>query len=247
MEDSLYKKRGGRKNKRKAKPAVTHLHTLRQYDDDDEEEEEVRVVPKAPESKPKEARFVSSQARHKLFAKEERKDKAERKRAKLGKRPAEVNAAKAVKRRKVSEAASVEEGRAKSFTPEGEGYDYEVLCGFEPRLKTVMVQSKNSVEGGYAFTLDWKNKMTRYYLNKAILHHDYGLEYYELPEDEGLVPTVPSRREYIHWIHDLFENSEANGEPLKPLKGLDVGVGASVIYPIIGAKEYSWTFTGSDI
>jgi len=31
------------------------------------------------------------------------------------------------------------------------------------------------------------------------------------------------------------------------IKCLDIGVGANCIYPIIGAKEYGWSFVGSDI
>lgn len=101
--------------------------------------------------------------------------------------------------------------------------------------------------------------MTRYYLNKAILHHDYNLKYYELPENEGLIPAVPSRRHYIQWICDLFIKHEGlivtKAEPesiskhttSKVLHGVDIGVGASVIYPLIGVKEYGWKFLGSDI
>jgi 23S rRNA (adenine1618-N6)-methyltransferase len=81
-------------------------------------------------------------------------------------------------------------------------------------------------------------------LNRAILLHDYNLAYYSLPLDEGLVPTVPSRREYIHWIYDLFKKFEGRTDKLH---GLDIGVGASAIYPVIGVKEYGWSFVGSDV
>ncbi len=84
-------------------------------------------------------------------------------------------------------------------------------------------------------------------LNKAILKHDYGIAYWDFPK-ENLCPPVPGSAEYIHHIADLI--SECNGGRIprgNRVIGLDIGIGASCIYPIIGVVEYGWQFIGSDI
>lgn len=290
MEDTMYKKRGGRKGKKRnknknnekqgdkprirkrdKKKAVTHIDTLHDYDEESDDNKKMTVEhtqPQEPEEAKEGGKFLSEDKRKQLFGKDtwvnkkdlkDKKDFKDKKQQNKGKfnppnrrrKAAPVNAVGVgVKQRKTSDAShtSYDKPVHKSFTPEGEDYDYEELAKYEPRLREVMVENKNpSEDNPHKYTLNWQNKLARYYLNKAILHYDYKLEYFDLPEDEGLVPTVPSRREYIHWIHDLFEEFEPKDNPNKALKGLDIGVGASVIYPIIGVKEYNWHFTGSDV
>jgi 23S rRNA (adenine1618-N6)-methyltransferase len=88
-------------------------------------------------------------------------------------------------------------------------------------------------------------------LNKALLKHYYGIENWDIPKDY-LCPPVPGRADYIHHVADLLSRSNINkkrGEiPIgSGVKCLDIGVGANCIYPIIGNKEYGWSFTGTDI
>ena len=264
---------GAKKWGKKSTISVTHVDTLNEFDDEDVVEhkpqkiEKYQPPPKPVYEEPKESKFISKEVRDKLFGKDiwvnKNKDKRENrnqnkrkdgnnflKNSKLRRTPVPVSAVNAISHRKASSASntSAEKPAIKSFTPEGEEYDYEALCEFEPRLRSVMIENKNQDEiSKHKYTLNWQNKMTRYYLNKAILHYDYKLEYFELPEDEGLVPTVPSRREYIHWIRDLISESECSDGEVQSLSGIDVGVGASAIYPLIGVKEYGWKFTGTDI
>lgn len=84
-------------------------------------------------------------------------------------------------------------------------------------------------------------------LNQALLHHYYGIAHWDFPE-ENLCPPIPGRAEYIHHIADLLGESNANSIPKgAKITCLDIGVGASCIYPIIGVVEYGWRFVGSDI
>lgn len=47
---------------------------------------------------------------------------------------------------------------------------------------------------------------------------------------------------------DLLAKDNQNSIPTgKQIRVLDIGVGANVIYPIIGCAEYGWSFVGSDI
>lgn len=83
-------------------------------------------------------------------------------------------------------------------------------------------------------------------LNKALLKHYYDIDRYDLPSGY-LCPPVPGRADYMHHIADLLGSCNSGTVPVGPkVKCLDVGVGANCIYPIIGNKEYGWSFVGSD-
>ena len=79
-------------------------------------------------------------------------------------------------------------------------------------------------------------------LDKSLLIANYGITYWELPP-ESLCPPIPGRADYIHYISDLI----GVGKKKKGVKCLDIGVGSSCIYPIIGCTQYGWEFVGSDI
>jgi len=84
-------------------------------------------------------------------------------------------------------------------------------------------------------------------LNTAILKTHYKLDFWEIPKD-FLCPPIPSRADYIHYIADLLAETHKGEVPTgKKITCLDVGIGASCIYPIVGNYEYNWSFIGSDI
>ena len=81
-------------------------------------------------------------------------------------------------------------------------------------------------------------------LNRALLRACYGITW-DLPEG-FLCPPIPGRADYIHHIADLL--AEGGAIPRGgAVRVLDIGVGASCIYPILGHHEYGWRFLGSDI
>jgi 23S rRNA (adenine1618-N6)-methyltransferase len=52
----------------------------------------------------------------------------------------------------------------------------------------------------------------------------------------------------LHLIADLLAENNLGKIPKgDQITCLDIGVGASCIYPIIGVTEYGWKFIGSDI
>jgi len=84
-------------------------------------------------------------------------------------------------------------------------------------------------------------------LNKALLQFHYGIVGWDIPENY-LCPPIPGRADYIHHIADFLCSNNYGKIPTgSGIKCLDIGVGASCIYPIIGNKEYGWSFIGSDI
>lgn len=84
-------------------------------------------------------------------------------------------------------------------------------------------------------------------LNKALLLHHYDIEYWEFPSGY-LCPPIPGRADYIHHMADVLSEGHDGLIPEGPeIRCLDIGVGASCVYPIIGLSEYGWTFICSDI
>ncbi|KAF8561297.1 hypothetical protein P879_05593 [Paragonimus westermani] len=91
-------------------------------------------------------------------------------------------------------------------------------------------------------SLDFKVPSHLAALSKALLLNDFGLDL-EFPLDR-LVPTVPLRLNYILWLEDIIQSFHPPGTPVTVL---DVGVGASCIYPLLGAKKNGWRFVGTEI
>ena len=113
-------------------------------------------------------------------------------------------------------------------------YDLKALGESFPPLKAFILINKYGDE-----SIDFANASAVKALNQAILKHFYHVEW-DLPS-EFLCPPIPGRADYIHAAADLI------GVNTKNARVLDVGVGANLVYPIIGTKEYGWEFVGSDI
>lgn len=123
-----------------------------------------------------------------------------------------------------------------------ERYDLEALLLAVPELEEYIAPSKSGED-----SVDFANPLAVKFLNKALLSHYYGIKNWDFPED-NLVPPIPGRADYLHYIADLLSQSNFGTVPTgNKIKVLDVGVGANCIYPILGVVEYDWNFVGSDI
>lgn len=123
-----------------------------------------------------------------------------------------------------------------------ERYDLEALKKVNSELEKHVKRNKFGVK-----SLDFSNPIAVKLLNKALLNHYYGIKYWEF-SDDNLCPPIPGRADYIHHIADLLSRSNRKQIPLDDkVTCLDIGVGASCIYPIIGVTEYNWNFIGADI
>ena len=123
-----------------------------------------------------------------------------------------------------------------------ERYDLEALKVAVPELADHITINKYDAE-----SVDFANPVAVKLLNKALLNHYYGIKNWEFPA-ENLVPPIPGRADYLHYMADLLGQSNFGDLPEgDTIKVLDIGVGASCIYPIIGVTEYGWNFIGSDI
>jgi 23S rRNA (adenine1618-N6)-methyltransferase len=85
-------------------------------------------------------------------------------------------------------------------------------------------------------------------LNAAMLAVDYGILRWTVPPGH-LIPPVANRANYVHWIQDLLRASRPDGVEIAgpTVLGLDVGVGANCVYPLIGAATHGWRFVGCDV
>jgi 23S rRNA (adenine1618-N6)-methyltransferase len=113
-------------------------------------------------------------------------------------------------------------------------YDLKALGKISPELIPYVIKNQYGDE-----SIDFSDKDAVKALNRAILADSYQIKFWDIP-DEFLCPPIPGRADYIHSAADLFSDK-------KNLHVLDIGTGANCIYPLIGFREYEWTFVGSDI
>ncbi|EPE28494.1 S-adenosyl-L-methionine-dependent methyltransferase [Glarea lozoyensis ATCC 20868] len=98
--------------------------------------------------------------------------------------------------------------------------------------------------------LDFSNPESVQQLTKALLKRDFGFKL-SLPPDR-LCPPVPNRLNYLLWIQELLsttgENYGDEFDPEREVLGLDVGTGASCIYPLLACSKLGkWRFAGTDV
>lgn len=123
-----------------------------------------------------------------------------------------------------------------------EQYDLEALIKAFPELKKSISPNKYGVD-----SIDFSNPRAVKLLNKALLQHYYKIQNWEF-SDDNLCPPIPGRADYIHYLADLLKNSpQTNINKNQQIIGVDIGTGASCIYPIIGVVEYDWQFIATDI
>ena len=100
-----------------------------------------------------------------------------------------------------------------------ERVDFASLSASHPPLKDHLIWKNKD----YA-TLDFKNREVQRELTRALLHRDFNLEVH-LPKDK-LIPTVPQKLNYIHWIEDLLAVNNDNVIPKGDnVRGIDTGRG----------------------
>lgn len=121
-------------------------------------------------------------------------------------------------------------------------YDFKQLIASTPELAPFVKLNKYKDE-----SIDFSDAKAVKLLNSALLKQFYGISYWDIPEGY-LCPPIPGRADYIHHIAELLGTYKKDKIPQGAnIKCLDVGVGANCVYPIIGNKEYGWSFIGSDI
>lgn len=115
-------------------------------------------------------------------------------------------------------------------------YNFQELIVKVPELKQFIVKNREGID-----TILFADPKAVYYLNKALLLHFYNLNFWDIP-NQNLVPPIPGRADYIHYLADLLKVDNSCKTSI-----LDIGTGASLVYPLIGSSVYHWNFVATDI
>jgi len=116
-------------------------------------------------------------------------------------------------------------------------YNFKELAASNPKLIPYVSISPQKV-----MTIDFADNEAVLQLNRAILMSQYGLTDWSIPKGY-LCPPIPGRADYIHHLADFLKDNSVKSKA----KGLDIGVGANCIYPILGSRIYNWKMVGADI
>ena len=113
------------------------------------------------------------------------------------------------------------------------GYDFKVLKEKYPKIGEFVIEKFDKE------TIDFSDPVAVKEFNKALLSVYYNINFWEF-SDENLCPPIPGRVDYIHHLADLIGEEEN-------VTVLDIGTGASCIYPLLGSAVYNWNFVATDI
>lgn len=120
-------------------------------------------------------------------------------------------------------------------------YDFKLLIAVCPELANYVKVNAYDTE-----SIDFANPKAVKWLNKSLLKQYYKVDYWDIPSGY-LCPPIPGRADYIHNIADLLGGCNKGIIPKgDKIHCLDIGTGASCIFPIIGKAEYNWNFVGSE-
>ncbi len=124
-----------------------------------------------------------------------------------------------------------------------QGYNFKALVKAEPTLAKFIIKNKFNDQD----TINFSDALALKTLNLALLKCHYQIRFWDIP-DGFLCPAIPGRVDYLHHLKDLLAQTPKQFLPQdSSINVLDIGTGASCIYPILGQKEYNWQFVASDI
>ncbi|MFT7901252.1 23S rRNA (adenine(1618)-N(6))-methyltransferase RlmF [Tenacibaculum ascidiaceicola] len=114
-----------------------------------------------------------------------------------------------------------------------QGYDFTLLVEKYPKLSEFIIEKFEKE------TIDFSDPIAVKEFNKALLVAHYDIKHWNF-SDENLCPPIPGRVDYVHHLADLVAGEEN-------VTVLDIGTGASCIYPLLGIAVYDWNFVATDI
>ncbi|NQY86230.1 MAG: 23S rRNA (adenine(1618)-N(6))-methyltransferase RlmF [Colwellia sp.] len=120
------------------------------------------------------------------------------------------------------------------------GYDFNALTQVHPPLSHFIIRNKYNQQA----TINFSDSNAVKALNFALLKKHYHIEHWDFPTGY-LCPPIPGRVDYIHYLADLLKKSTSDSSD--KISVLDIGTGASCIYPMLGVRTQGWRFVASDI
>jgi len=122
--------------------------------------------------------------------------------------------------------------------PHKHGYDMQALVQALPELGPFVFKNKFQRD-----TVNFSDPLAVKLLNKALLKAQYGLLDWDIPEGY-LCPPIPGRLDYLCYLSEFLEKQGI--KPDGPIRALDVGTGANLIYPLLADRMFQWQVIGSD-
>lgn len=121
-------------------------------------------------------------------------------------------------------------------------YDFPKLLEACPELGAFVILNPYGKQ-----SIDFANPEAVRVFNRALLRQLYGIAHWQIPPGY-LCPPIPGRADYVHGLADLLATENAGDIPRgAAIRALDIGTGASCIYPLLGHSDYGWHFLGADI
>ena len=128
-------------------------------------------------------------------------------------------------------------------------YDMERLIDAHPVLKEYVIWTR--LGEPCLPTIKFADPDAVRALNSALLIADYNVspKFSAILPPDVLLPPVPGRADYVHHIADMLQlASPTNTIPYGAnIVGIDIGTGASAIYPTLAASIYGWKMIASEI
>ncbi|KAF2837234.1 hypothetical protein M501DRAFT_1032970 [Patellaria atrata CBS 101060] len=120
--------------------------------------------------------------------------------------------------------------------------DFESLALQDADFNKIYTQNKGKI--------DFQDPTALQQLTKSLLKRDFDIKL-ELPDDR-LCPPVPVRYNYVRWVQTLLDTTSDSYtdeyNPSRQVIGIDIGVGASCIYPLLACSTRpQWRIGGTEI
>ncbi|WP_049721243.1 23S rRNA (adenine(1618)-N(6))-methyltransferase RlmF [Gilvimarinus polysaccharolyticus] len=123
-------------------------------------------------------------------------------------------------------------------------YDFAALINSHPALAPYVAANQH---GNPA--INFADAAAVKALNAALLKHHYHIQDWDIPA-AALCPPIPGRADYLHYLAELLNVAPPTSVPAtesSDITLLDIGTGASGIYPLLASQLYGWTCVATDI
>jgi len=111
-------------------------------------------------------------------------------------------------------------------------FDFHKLACLEPELRQYVLVLN------YRTVCNFKDQRSLVAVTKATLKHYFNVQWSCPPSN--LCPRVPSRLNYLLWVHLKLSHVTIS-------KVLDIGTGATLIYPLLGHAVFKWKFIATEL
>ena len=114
-------------------------------------------------------------------------------------------------------------------------YNFNGLIQSHPKLSEFIIVGKSDRK-----SIDFGDSKAIIALNTALLKRTFDVNWELKPGH--LCPALPGRLDYLIHVKDILD---APSE--KPITMLDIGTGASLIYPLLATAAFDWNCTASEV